>query len=132
MSLWLPIGPALVLLISTTTGLAAVLPALCASQPPAREPVTVNAGEKESGGKVKLPQGGQLVVTLPSNASTGYEWTLVKHDPKRLKPVGKPEFIAPKSHMIGAGGQQVFRFQARAPGSTSIELQYVRPFQKNR
>jgi inhibitor of cysteine peptidase len=92
----------------------------------------MNVTEQENGRRVTVAQGDTLVVTLASNPTTGYEWRIAKDDPEHLKPLGKPEFIGPQNRRVGAGGKQVFRFQAQSPGTTVVELHYLRPFEKDK
>lgn len=75
-------------------------------------------------------------VTLAANHTTGYKWMLAQApDPKVVKlvtndylpdgaqgPDGKPR--------LGAGGQEVWTFQATGPGRVTIVLKYVRPWEK--
>jgi len=85
--------------------------------------------EKNNGDAVKLKTGQLIEVRLESNATTGYEWTIVKQDEEALKMIGKPAFIAPQTGRAGAAGQQVFLFQAKKTGLTELRFVYARPFE---
>jgi inhibitor of cysteine peptidase len=92
--------------------------------------VTVKARDKE--GKVKLAKGDTLEVRLLSNRTTGFGWQIGKNDNDKLKSLGRPTYERPKKPLPGAGGVDVFRFTAEAPGKTELELVYKRPFEKDK
>ena len=92
--------------------------------------VTVKAKDKE--GKVKLARGETLEVRLLSNRTTGFGWQIGKYDKDKLKSLGRPTYERPKKPLPGAGGVDVFRFTAEAPGKTELELVYKRPFEKDK
>ena len=74
--------------------------------------------------------GDKLVITLNSNASTGYTWAVQGSgisDTGMLKQLGKPKVIAPKGDLIGAPGKTRFTFQAVKKGSDQLEFWYARP-----
>jgi len=87
---------------------------------------SVNLSAKDSGRTVQIHSADVLVATLDSNASTGFRWVLTgKPDPKVLEFVGS-DYIAPETTLVGAGGQDVWRFRAVGEGSTGLELTYER------
>ena len=77
-----------------------------------------------------LRVGDTLVVTLSSNASTGYVWAVEGSgitDTGILKQVGTAQIVAPKSGLEGAPGKTRFTFQAVKQGSDQLEFWYARP-----
>jgi inhibitor of cysteine peptidase len=90
----------------------------------AAEPVLVT--EEQNGGTVTLAQGQHMILTLPGNPSTGYEWkvpqeiqaTLTLHDSS----------FAPGSdrNRIGAPGHYTFDFEAQQAGTVNLEMAYAR------
>jgi inhibitor of cysteine peptidase len=88
--------------------------------------------DKEKSGKVKLAVGDTLEVRLPSNRSTGFSWQIARVAKGKLNPLGKPMYVQPKEPRPGAGGVEVFRFTAGAPGKSDLELVYKRPFEKDK
>ena len=79
---------------------------------------------------VNVRVGDKLVVTLNSNASTGYAWTAQDSgigDNGVLKQLGEPQLIAPASDLDGAPGKTQFAFQAVAKGSDQLQFWYARP-----
>ena len=92
---------------------------------------TVTVSEKQNGASASLPAGGSLVVRLRSNASTGYMWQVTPGSNSVLRLVGKPQYVAPSTALIGAPGQQIFLFDAVADGAATLTLNYARPWEKN-
>jgi inhibitor of cysteine peptidase len=78
---------------------------------------------------VELQVGGDLVVTVCSNASTGFSWVVpTVGDPAVIGIVGATT-QGPESTMPGAPGTQTFTFHAVGPGSTTTVLSYDRPWE---
>ena len=74
--------------------------------------------------------GDVLVVTLNSNVTTGYQWTVQgsgMSDTGVLKQVGTAKTLPPKSDLMGAPGKTQFTFQAVKKGSDQLEFWYARP-----
>lgn len=87
---------------------------------------SVNLTMKDDGRTVQVPTGDTLIVTLDSNASTGFHWMLTgKPDPRVVVLVGS-KYVAPATNLVGAGGQEVWRFRAVGAGSTDLRLTYER------
>ena len=74
----------------------------------------------------------QFAVTLPANPTTGYQWTVTNYDKKILMMTGS-KFLAPRTRLMGAGGQMTFTF-ARVKGksypkSTQLSFTYARSWE---
>jgi inhibitor of cysteine peptidase len=70
-------------------------------------------------------------IDLASNPTTGYGWRLGgKLNGELIKPLGS-QFIPPQTQLVGAGGREIWRFQAVGRGRTKIVLEYARPWEKN-
>lgn len=78
------------------------------------------------------PNDRSFVVRLPSNATTGYRWTLSAYD-KTLVRLVRSQYIVPETKLIGAGSETVFIFQLLKgqtyPKSTSLSFIYARPWE---
>lgn len=72
--------------------------------------------------------GGSFSVALDSNPTTGYSWQVKRIDGSMARLV-LDEYMPASSSALGAGGKQVLTFQALKQGTTTIELQYVRPWE---
>ena len=89
----------------------------------------LNVDSSYSGKQVELSVGQSLVVTLESNATTGYSWTLAQNsDESVLKETGH-EYIAPQTTLIGAGGNEEWTFKALKKGTSTISMGYSRPWE---
>ncbi|MEO5763921.1 MAG: protease inhibitor I42 family protein [Casimicrobiaceae bacterium] len=80
---------------------------------------------------VSVSRGRTLVVTLDANVTTGYRWEALPGFAPALVQVGTADYSAPVAAPgpVGAPGTMTFRFLASAPGSTTLELAYRRPFE---
>lgn len=113
---------AIALLTCVTMMAASVSIAIAAAGPPI---VT----ETQNGKTVVVAAGAPLVIALESNPSTGYSWRLSKNDAAVVKFLDQSAF-PPARPVPGAPGRQLFKFKAIAPGTDSIELEYLRPWEK--
>ena len=72
-------------------------------------------------------------VALPSNPTTGYQWTVKSYDTQLLK-LFSSLYTPSKSNLVGAGGAMVFSFErlnpASVPKKTVMEFSYARPWEK--
>ena len=104
-------------------------PALNPFKPP---PIAVHVGEGNTAAPIVLQRGQTLVVTLEANVTTGYRWEAVNGFSPTLVSLGTPDYTARTSPPdIGAPGDMTFRFRGDAPGTTTLELAYRRPFEPN-
>lgn len=75
------------------------------------------------------PSSTQFVVSLPSNPTTGYQWTATTYDKSLFNMTGS-QFVPPKTKLIGAGGKMNFTFapvKGKAyPKSTQMTFTYAR------
>jgi predicted secreted protein len=95
----------------------------------APKPVTVT--DKENDGKVTLAKGQELIVRLVANPTTGFTWVVSKKAEKQLKQVGKP-VVEKGTGRIGAPSKMVYRFKALKAGTDTLELHYLRTFEKGK
>ncbi|MBN1267207.1 MAG: protease inhibitor I42 family protein [Anaerolineales bacterium] len=89
----------------------------------------IQVGPADNGAAVKLKQGQSLIITLASSPTTGYSWQPVL-DPVFLAQTGEAKFEA-ESSLIGAGGAETFEFEALEPGTTTLTLNYMRPWEED-
>ncbi|HZS30831.1 MAG TPA: protease inhibitor I42 family protein [Gaiellaceae bacterium] len=73
-----------------------------------------------------------IVVTLPSNASTGYHWKLTVIPAGGIVRSVSHRYVAPKSNRPGAPGKEIWRFRAAGKGGTVLGLGYVRSWQAHK
>ena len=107
-----------------------------AASPIPAETLTIDCAAFESAGPggqpverdVALSVGQTLVVTLCSNASTGFAWEQpVWSGDESVELVGVAD-DAPATALPGAAGTQVFTFRGTAAGTTLIEFTYSQPW----
>ncbi len=93
----------------------------------------VKASEADQDSTVELASGETLTLTLESNPTTGYSWTVKDIDTAILKQSGEPKYEqAPGSQgRMGAGGVETFQFEAVASGTTTLTLIYARSWETN-
>jgi inhibitor of cysteine peptidase len=74
-----------------------------------------------------------FVITLASNPTTGFQWSVVSYD-KDLLTLSSSTYQGPDSEMIGAGGHMLYTFSLNKgknyPGTTDLMFQYARPWEK--
>lgn len=83
--------------------------------------------DPEAKSEATLRVGGELLIRLDSNPTTGYYWQQVAGDPAIVQAVSD-EYLADAAPegITGSGGMQVFRFQGEAKGKTTLVLAYQR------
>ena len=70
-----------------------------------------------------------FTVALNGNPSTGFSWNIVAIDSAKVRPQGKPRFVA-RSDLPGAAGTFYFDFKALSKGSSKVKLAYFRTWEK--
>lgn len=91
----------------------------------------VSVGDADAGGRVDLQVGQILTVSLESNPTTGYIWQVAHYDNAILHQLGEAEFKqGGEEGLVGAGGIETVRFESVRAGETSLELEYVRPWEE--
>jgi inhibitor of cysteine peptidase len=93
-------------------------------------PSEVHINEKRNGATVRMTAGQLLVLTLPSNPSTGYSWDITGMNADLLKQYGPAETAQRSSQpMPGEPGTITYRFRAIGAGSDTLQLSYRRSFE---
>jgi len=103
----------------------------CLTACSAGAPVQVSVDESYNGKQVEVAAGGSLEVTLESNATTGFQWseTAEISDQSVLKQTSH-QFVTPENTgMVGAPGKEVWTFGALKKGSSTISMEYSRPWE---
>ncbi|KTC74704.1 secreted protein [Legionella birminghamensis] len=74
----------------------------------------------------------RFVISLPSNPTTGYSWTLKNYNSNLFKLLSS-QFHPLKPKLIGSGGKTVFVFQVlkgvKLPVRSTFEFFYARPWE---
>ena len=75
--------------------------------------------------------GASFTIVLAANHTTGYSWRLAKPlNPDLFRQVSDV-YNADTSSKVGAGGKELWTFEALSAGTAEIEFEYARPFEKN-
>jgi inhibitor of cysteine peptidase len=70
------------------------------------------------------------VVTLPSNPTTGFRWSIIENAVPQLQSLGQEVYSNPEGDgLIGAEGRSTWRFRAAEVGSTHLKFAYQRPWE---
>ena len=96
-------------------------------------PIDDFMNQKHVSGQVEVAAGESFTVTLGSNPTTGFQWAeeAQSSDTGVLKQVDH-EFIGPKSEPLPPPGtpcQEVWTFEALEKGTTTMSLEYSRPWE---
>ena len=89
-------------------------------------PETVELVEQDAGSTVAVHPGDELVITLGSNITTGFAWTLTTEPAAEVLDLVDSEYLAPETELVGAGGEEVWTFVATGEGTTDLALDYER------
>src|SRR3990167_6564655 len=65
-----------------------------------------------------------ITITLPSNPTTGFTWSIQKYDTNLLKLVSQ-KYTPPNSRLMGAPGIQQYTFQAIQTGYSVTQVGHV-------
>jgi predicted secreted protein len=90
---------------------------------------TMAVTESDNGREFTLARGDRLEISLPATSGTGYTWQAAPIADALVKPVGDTKFKLDNA-MPGASGHQIFRFSIEASGTGTLELRYIRPWEK--
>lgn len=90
----------------------------------------MNLGKDNNGQSVEVSLAREIVISLESNPSTGYTWTLAGIDSTILAQT-QQDLFEPRSELVGSPGRQIFHFKAIARGETALRLHYQRPWEKD-
>jgi inhibitor of cysteine peptidase len=107
--------------------LGMLLFAACGSDTePAEGGRTLELTAADTGSALTLHPGDEIVVTLESNVTTGFAWELDTRPASEILDVMEPEYVTPETDLVGAGGEEIWRFVATGEGTTELEMRYAR------
>ena len=89
----------------------------------------LNLASEQNGQEFEISIQADIKISLKSNPTTGYTWTIQSNDSAIIRQVGKPSFKA-ESKKLGSSGIQTFNFKSIASGKTKLKLIYHRPWEK--
>ncbi|MCK9814375.1 peptidase inhibitor I42 [Pseudomonas chlororaphis] len=104
--------------------LGVALLSACASQP--KQNVTL---DDQDDCPLPLKSGQNLILTLPSNPTTGYRWAIQDSAGGVLRQISPEVYSNPEdSGLVGSAGQSTWRFQAFAQGNGRLRLTSQQPW----
>lgn len=92
----------------------------------AASPIQLHAAD--NGRTVRIRPATPVVVTLPSNPSTGFHWKLLQPLDRRVLKLLSHRYVAPSSNLVGVPGTEIWRFRTVKADVFRLRLGYVRPF----
>lgn len=94
--------------------------------------VTIDGADTRSCAPLVLDRGQTLILSLPSNPTTGYRWVVTDDAAPQLESLGPEVYSNPKVEtLIGADGQSTWRFKAATEGDATLRLAYKRPWESD-
>ena len=81
--------------------------------------------------EVEVPAGGSLTVTLCSNPTTGFRWSeSAQISGQTVLEQVDHKFIPPEAkNIVGGAGKEVWTFKALKKGTSTISMEYSRPWE---
>jgi len=89
--------------------------------------------QSDPGTAISVSAGAEFAIGLPSNHTTGYSWQLAAAPDPSIAYLDTSVYVlaappATGQPLAGAGGRECWVFYAAAAGSTTLTLNYGRPF----
>ena len=82
--------------------------------------------------EVEVPVDGSLTVTLCSNPTTGFQWESAEITDQTMLEQLDRKFVSPESEPPpppGTPGQEIWTFKALKKGTSTISMEYSRPWE---
>ena len=94
-------------------------------------PAAVTLQTPDPQAAVNLVRGQRLIIRLASNRSTGFRWQVNGHLPAGLRQASEPLYESDPTQpgLVGAGGQEIWTFEATSAGTAELNLAYRRPWE---
>lgn len=119
------VGVVVLILIAGAAGLVMAFAYERGNETESPRQVVVDASQ--TGTEVTIAPGDSLVVTLDSNVTTGFQWQLSSGMNEAVLALGSHEYQDPDKSddgILGAGGREVWTFNAVGKGKTQVDLEY--------
>lgn len=75
--------------------------------------------------------GSEIVLSLPSNHTTGYRWQVVKEFHDDVLNYTGNSYKEPQTGLAGQGGIETWSFRAVGKGQRQFTVNYLRPWEKD-
>ena len=93
--------------------------------------VLTTVTEKENGQKVLVPLNSVLEVKLETQLGTGYSWKAVEFNAGLLEFLEDSVVKPSGEKLVGTKEHHLFRFKAKAKGTTALKMHYSRQWEKD-
>ncbi|RMQ49809.1 putative Lipoprotein [Pseudomonas cichorii] len=95
----------------------------------AQTPKNIVSVDAQSDCPLTLKSGQTLILTLPSNPTTGFRWQIQNPAQNVLRSLGPEVYNNSQStEMVGSGGQSVWRYKATDAGAGQLLMIYQQPW----
>lgn len=84
---------------------------------------------QDPGVPIKVRPGEEFSIVLVSNPTTGFLWEMALPAKQRTVKFLGSEYIAPQEKMMGAPGEEIYKFKAMTQGETKADFVYKRPWE---
>ena len=106
-----------------------ILPALALLTACAHQSGTLEL-KKDRQCPLTLNKGQQLILSLPSNPTTGFRWVVEDAASGVLRSLGQEVYTTPEdAGVVGAAGQSTWRYQVYQTGEGRLLMHYRRPWE---
>jgi inhibitor of cysteine peptidase len=86
--------------------------------------------QKQTQCPLRLSSGQLLMLTLPSNPTTGFRWVLRDGAESVLESLGPEVYSNPEdAGLVGSAGVSTWRFNVKQAGKGQLRLAYQRPWE---
>jgi len=85
----------------------------------------------ETSSEIAATVGENFTISLESNQSTGYSWSVGMVSDNAQVVVAGMDYDLPESSQTGQGGAEVWHLKAIAPGSVKLMFFYARSWEKD-
>ncbi|HUC89501.1 MAG TPA: protease inhibitor I42 family protein [Patescibacteria group bacterium] len=94
-----------------------------------KHPSKITVTENQS--NIEVKKGQQFTISLASNASTGYSWSVDDTYNKNVITKVSNKYQAANTNMSGAPGKELWVFKGANKGSTKLNFKYTRSWEAN-
>ena len=78
---------------------------------------------------INVTVGKEFVIIMDANKTTGFDWQFAEPIDEKIIKFKKSEYVPNVTGYVGAGGKEIWTFEAFGLGATTIFLKYVRPWE---
>ena len=84
---------------------------------------------QDPGVPIRVQPGVEFSILLVSNPSTGFGWKMTLPADQTIVKLLGSGYVPPQKMMMGAPGEEAYKFKAMTPGETKADFVYARPWE---